>query len=85
MAEKNIENLILAKGNNSRKSMSSVTKLNLDLYYVMSNSYTEFQVNISKDDREKSGKLKCDRLTDRRTDSEQTKRQAGRGLISIFV
>ena len=37
--------------------MSSVTKLNVDLYYVMKNSYTKFQVNISEDDREKSGKL----------------------------
>ena len=44
--------------------MSSVTKLELDLYYVMTNSYTKFQVNISKDGREKSGKQKCDGLTD---------------------
>ena len=63
-AEKSLENSILAKGNNSRKSKSSVTKLKLDLYYIMTNSYTKFQVNISKDDREKSGKLKCDRQTD---------------------
>ena len=34
-----------------------MTKLELELYYVMINSYTKFQVNISKDDREKSGKL----------------------------
>ena len=32
-------------------------KLQLDLYYVKTNSYTKFQVNISKDGREKSGKL----------------------------
>ena len=43
--------------------MSSMTKLALDLYYVKTNSYTKFQVNILKDSREKSGKLKCDRLT----------------------
>ena len=49
--------LNLAKGNNSCKSISSVTKLEFDLCYVMTNSYTKFQVNISKDDREKSGKL----------------------------
>ena len=54
VAEKNLENWILAKDNNSRKSWSSVTKLQLDLYHVMTNSYTKFQVNISKDDREKS-------------------------------
>ena len=48
-AEKNLENLILAKGNNSGKSKPSVRKLELDLYYVMTNSYTIFQVNISKD------------------------------------
>ena len=60
----------------------------LDLYHVnMINSYTKFQVNISKYDREKSGKLKCvgqtNRQTDGQTDSEQTKspRQAGNGLI----
>ena len=55
--EKSPENLILAKGNNSCKSMSSVKKRELDLYYVKTNSYIEYQVNITKDDREKSGKL----------------------------
>ena len=62
------KNLILAKGNNSCKSESNVTKLKLDLLYVMTNSHTKFQVNIAKDNREKFGKLKCDRLTDRLTD-----------------
>ena len=33
-----------------------MTKLELELYYVTTNSDTKFQVNISKD-REKSGKL----------------------------
>ena len=33
-----------------------MTKLKLDLFYVMKNSYTKFQFNISKDDREKSEK-----------------------------
>ena len=56
-AEKSTENRILEKGYNSCKSRSSVTKLKLDLYYVMTNSYTEFEVNISKDCREKYGKL----------------------------
>ena len=41
------------------------------------NSYTKFQVNISKDGREKSRKLKydgkIDRLTDGQTNGEQTK------------
>ena len=37
--------------------MSSVTKRELDLYYVKTNSYTKFEVNISKDGREKFGKL----------------------------
>ena len=46
-----------------------MTKLELDLYYVMTNSYTKYEVNISIDSREKSGKLKCDKLTH----SEQTK------------
>ena len=32
-------------------------KLELDLYYVKKNSYTKFQVNISKDGRKKPGKL----------------------------
>ena len=68
MAEKSPENEILAKGNYSCKSRSSVTKLKLDLYYVVTNVYTKFQVNISKDGREKSGKPKCDGLTDGQTD-----------------
>ena len=55
--EKNPENLFKAKGNNSCKCRSSMTKLELELYYVMTNSYTKFQVDISKDDREKFGKL----------------------------
>ena len=46
--EKSLENKILAKGNNSCKSMSSVTNLKLDVYYVITNSYTKFQVNIPK-------------------------------------
>ena len=32
-------------------------KAQLDLYYVKTNSYIKFQVNIVKDGREKSGKL----------------------------
>ena len=34
-----------------------MTTLRLDLFYVTTNSYTKFQVNISKDGRGKSGKL----------------------------
>ena len=56
-AEKSPENWNWAKGNNSCKNRWSVTKLTLDLFYVITNSYTKFEVNISKDDREKSGKL----------------------------
>ena len=37
------------------------------LYYVVTNSYTKFQVNISK---EKSGKLKCGRQMDGQTVSK---------------
>ena len=33
-----------------------MTNLKIDLYYVMTNLFTKFQVNISKDGREKSGK-----------------------------
>ena len=73
-----------------------MTKVDLDLYYIMTNSYTKFQVNISKDSREKSGKLKCDGRTDWQTDgltdrSRRTAsklrvpRQAGRGLIKYLV
>ena len=36
--------LILAKGNNPRKSGLSMTKFKLDLYYVMTITYTKFQV-----------------------------------------
>ena len=34
-----------------------MTKLKLDQFIVITNVYTKFQVNISKDGREKSGKL----------------------------
>ena len=54
--EEGLENEILAKGNNSIKSRSNMTKLQLDLYYVKTNSYMKFQLNMSKDDKEKSGK-----------------------------
>ena len=37
--------------------MSKATKDKLDLYNVKTNKHTKFQVNISKDDREKSRKL----------------------------
>ena len=48
-----------------------MTKLKLDLYYVMTNLYTKFQVNISQDCREKSGKPTCDGLTDGQTDRQR--------------
>ena len=69
--------------------MSSVTKLDVVLYYVMTNSYTKFQVNISKGSREKSGKLKCDGRTHRIIDGQtasklRVPRQAGRGL-KIYI
>ena len=56
MTKKSPENKILAKGNNSCKSRSMATNVELDLYYFMTNSYMKFQVNMSKDDKEKSGK-----------------------------
>ena len=43
MTKKSPENEILAK-------------LRLDQYYVKTNPYMKFQVNMSKDDKEKSGK-----------------------------
>ena len=39
-------------------------KVKLDLHNVMTSQYTKMQVNISKDGREKSEKLKRDRRTD---------------------
>ena len=56
MTKKSKENEILAKSNNSCKSRSNATKVKLDLYYVKTKSYMKFQVNMSKDDKEKSGK-----------------------------
>ena len=49
-------NKILAKGNNLCKSRSNAIKVELDLYYVNTNSFTKFQLNVSKDNKEKSGK-----------------------------
>ena len=40
---------------NSIKSTLNMAKFKLDLYYVKTNSYMKFQVNMSKDDKEKSG------------------------------
>ena len=57
MAKKSPENYILAKGYNSSRSRSNVTKVELDLYYVTTNSYTKFQVHMSKEDWEKLRKL----------------------------
>ena len=56
MTKKSPENEILAKGNNSCKSRSNATKVELDLYYVKTNSNMKFQLNMSNDDKEKSGK-----------------------------
>ena len=47
MTKKKSKNEILAKGNNSCKSRSNTTKVKLDLYYVKTNSYIKFQVNIT--------------------------------------
>ena len=54
MTKLSLENEISAKGNNSCKSRSNLTKVKLDLYYVKANSYTgmKFQGNMSKDDKE---------------------------------
>ena len=56
MIKKSPENEIFAKGNSSCKSKSNATKVELDLYYVKTNSYMKFQLNMLKDDKEKSGK-----------------------------
>ena len=56
-AKESLENKILVKGINSCKWISIVTNLIFDLYQVKTNSYTKFEVNISKDCTEKSGKL----------------------------
>ena len=77
MTKRSLENEIFAKGNNSCKSRSNATKVKLDLYYVKTNPYTKYQVNISKDDWEKCGKPSertpsglTDWRTDRRTDRQ---------------
>ena len=57
MTKKIMENEIIANGNNSCKSRSNATKVKFDFYYLKTNSYTKFQVNITKDRREKFGKL----------------------------
>ena len=58
MTKKIPEKEILANGNNSCKSRLNTTKVELDLYYVKTNSYMKFQVNRWKNDKEKSGKHK---------------------------
>ena len=81
-AKKSSENWFWTKGNNSCKNRSNVTRVELDLYYLKRNTHTKFQVNISKDSWEKSGKLSG--RTDRQTDTEETYSPpgfTGRGLI----
>ena len=58
-----------------------MAKVTLDLYYVKTNPYTKFQVNISKDDREKflkqSGRTpsgRTDGLTDGQTDWQMARK-----------
>ena len=41
------ENKVLGKDNNSCKGRSSMTKIKLAVYYVKTNTYTKYQVNIS--------------------------------------
>ena len=79
--EKSSENKIFAKGNNSSKRRSKETKVELDLYYVKTNPYTKFQVNISKDDGEKFGKPSGrtpSGLTDGQTDRQTDRQTEGR-------
>ena len=54
MEEKSPKNCILLKGHSLMQNKSSVTKLELVLYYVNANSYAQFQVNIIKDGRKKN-------------------------------
>ena len=54
--ERKARKTIFAKGNNSINSKSNMTKFELHLYYVKTNSYTKFEVNITKDRKEKFGK-----------------------------
>ena len=56
MTKTSPENEILAKDNNPCKMKSNATKIKLYMYYVKTNSNTNFQVNITKDMREMSGK-----------------------------
>ena len=58
MTKKSQENEILAKGNYSCISESNTTKVELDLYYVKTNSYAKFREKITNDERVKSGKTK---------------------------
>ena len=56
MTKKSPDNEILTKGNNSRESKSNATKTNL-ICIISRQIHIQFQVKITKDGREKSGKL----------------------------
>ena len=80
-----LENWIISKRHNSSKTRSTETKIELDLYYHRTNSYTKFLKSISQGmSKKKSGKLKCDGYTNRWTDKQRANLespwQAGRGL-----
>ena len=51
----------ISKGYVSRKNIWKDTKVKPFLYYVKTNSYPKFDVNILQDDREKRGKLKLNK------------------------
>ena len=79
-AEKSPENYILAKGNNFCKSMSSVTKLKLDLYChnkFINQISSEYLKRLQRKVR-KTEVWRTDGQTDWRTDSEQTKSPPGK-------
>ena len=48
-------NLLMKVG---QVKVGQAQQVKLNLYYIKRNSYTKFQVNITKDSREKSGTLK---------------------------
>ena len=74
----------LAICSNSCKHRSNARKVELDQYDVNTNSYTKFQVKMSKYDR-KTEAWQTDRLIDRLTASKvRVLRQAGRGLKTSY-
>ena len=80
ISEKSLENWIISKRHNSCKTRSTETKIELDLYYHRTNSYTKFFKSISQGMSKKKSENwnVMDTLRNGQTNSEKIKSPPGK-------